>query len=179
MKKTKKTAKNTLVINLYTFENGIENLYPSGGGQDMRDKIMMRNFSALYSLKKGEKFFGQFGSEHIYQDYMNSDYVSEEEVRFGTLLNGKSSPVKNRVYSLLCVYENKEGNSPTNDFFDYSLFKNIKEDTFVELCGKNSPFYKKEYLFKGAKEDNVTCDYIQGIYILKDSKKTHTYYPDN
>ncbi len=161
------------------FENGIENLYPSGGGQDMRDKIMMRNFSALYSLKKGEKFFGQFGSEHIYQDYMNTDYVSEDEVRFGILLNGKSSPVKNRVYSLLCAYENKEGNYPGNNFFDYSLFKNIKEDTFVELCGKNSPFYKKEYLFKGAKEDNVTCDYIQGLYILKDSTKTHTYYPDN
>lgn len=161
------------------FENGIENLYPSGGGRDMRDKIMMRNFSALYSLKKGEKFFGQFGSEHIYQDYMNSDYVTEEEVRFATLLNGKSSPVKDRVYSLLCVYENKEGNSPTNSFFDYSLFKNIKEDTFVELSQENSPFYKKEYLFKGGKEDNVTCDYIQGVYILKDSKKTNAYYPDN
>lgn len=161
------------------FENGVENLYPSGGGRDMRDKIMMRNFSALYSLKKGEKFFGQFGSEHIYQDYMNSDYVTEEEVRFATLLNGKSSPVKNRVYSLLCVYENKEGNSPTNNFFDYSLFKNIKEDTFIELSQENSPFYKKEYLFKGGKEDNVTCDYIQGVYILKDSKKTHVYYPDN
>lgn len=157
------------------FENIIKNLYPSGGGEDFRDKIMMRNFSFVYSINEGEKFFGQFGSEHIYQDYMNSDTLIMEEVRFATLLNGDSSPVKNKVYSLLCVYKNEEGNSPSNDFLNYNLFRNIKSDTFIELSGEDSPFVKKECLFKSGKEENVTCDYIQGLMILKDSQKTHTY----
>lgn len=161
------------------FENGIKNLYPDESGSDMRDKIMMNNFKFVYSLNKGEKFFGQFGSEHIYQNHMNSDFVSEEEVRFGTLINSNTSPVKNKVYSLLCVYENKEGNSPSSNSFDYSLIKNIKVDTFIELTQENSPFYDKEYLFKGSKENTVTCDYIQGLMILKDSKQTQPYYEDN
>lgn len=158
------------------FENGIKNLYAGGSGEDKRDKIMMRNFSFVYSQHKDEKFFGQFGGEHIYQDYINTDYLTDEEVRFATLLNGSYSPVKNKVYSLLCVYENKEGNSPYENNFDYSYFKNIKEDTFIELNGKNSPFKKKEYLFKGSKKGKVTCDYVQGIMLLKNSKKTQTYY---
>ena len=157
------------------FENGIKNLYQLGGGKDMRDKVMMKNFAFLYSLKKGEKFFGQFGSEHIYQDYMNSDFLTMEEIRFGTLLNSKSSPVKNKVYSLLCVYKNKEGNSPSKNFFNYSYFNNIKSDKFIELSGEKSPFYNKEYLFNGSKENKVTCDYIQGLMILRNSKKTQVY----
>lgn len=157
------------------FENGIKNLYQIGGGADMRDKVMMRNFSFIYSLKNDEKFFGQFGSEHIYQDYMNSNLLTMEEVRFATLLNSKSSPVKNRVYSILCVYKTEEGNFPSPNLFDYSLISNIKSDTFIELTGKNSPFYEKEHLFKESKEDSVTCDYIQGLMIFKNSKRTHAY----
>lgn len=157
------------------FENGIKNIYTRGAGEDMRDKVMMRNFEFVYSLKEGEKFFGQFGGEHIYQDYMDSEFLTMEEVRFGTLLNGKSSPVKNRVYSLLYVYENEEGNSPGKNSFNYSLFKGIESDTFVELAGEESPFYEKEYLFNGSKDKSVTCDYIQGLMILKDSEKTKTY----
>lgn len=102
---------------------------------------------------------------------MESDFLTMEEVRFATLLNGESSSVKNKVYSLLCIYENEEGNSPSNDFFDYSLFRNVKNDTFIN----NSPFYEKEYLFSGSKDKSVTCDYIQGIMILKNSEKIHTY----
>lgn len=140
------------------------------------DKFKKEFFTYLNKkAKKGEKFFGQFGSEHIYQDYMDSDLLTMDEVRFGTLLNGKSSPVKNKVYSLLCVYENKEGKFPPNNFFDYSLFKGVKEDGFVELSGEGSPFYKKEYLFGGSKEGSVTCDYIQGLMILKNCRKTHDY----
>ena len=154
------------------FENCIKNLYPKETGSDMRDKVMMDNFSFVYSLNEGEKFFGQLGSEHIYQDYMDSDYTSSDEVRFGILLNSNNSPVKNKVYSLLCVYQNIIGNNPTKNSFDYSLIKSYKEDIFIDLSQENSPFYKKKYFFKDKKSTGVTCDYIQGLMILIDSNET-------
>ena len=157
--------------NFIIFENCIKNLYPIETGSDMRDKVMMSNFSFIYSLNKGKKFFGQLGSEHIYQDYMDSDYTSSDEVRFGILLNSNNSPVKNKVYSLLCVYQNINGNSPSKNSFDYTLIKNHKEDIFVDLSQENSPFYKKKYLFRDKKSTGVTCDYIQGLMILIDSNE--------
>lgn len=158
--------------NFIIFENCIKNLYPIETGSDMRDKVMMSNFSFIYSLNKGKKFFGQLGSEHIYQDYMDSDYTSSDEVRFGILLNSNNSPVKNKVYSLLCVYQNIIGNNPTKNSFDYSLIKSYKEDIFIDLSQENSPFYKKKYFFKDKKSTGVTCDYIQGLMILIDSNET-------
>ena len=157
--------------NFIIFENCIKNLYPIETGSDMRDKVMMSNFSFIYSLNKDKKFFGQLGSEHIYQDYMNSDYTSIDEVRFGILLNSNNSPVKNKVYSLLCIYQNINGNSPSKNSFDYSLIKNYKEDIFVDLSQENSPFYKKKYFFRGKESVGVTCDYIQGLMILIDSNE--------
>ena len=158
--------------NFIIFENCIKNLYPIETGSDMRDKVMMSNFSFIYSLNKDEKFFGQLGSEHIYQDYMDSDYTSIDEVRFGILLNSNNSPVKNKVYSLLCVYQNINVNSPSENSFDYSLIKNYKEDIFIDLSQENSPFYKKKYFFRDKKSIGVTCDYIQGLMILIDSDET-------
>lgn len=158
--------------NFIIFENCIKNLYPEETGSDMRDKVMMDNFSFIYSLNRDKKFFGQLGSEHIYQDYINSDYTSIDEVRFGILLNSNNSPVKNKVYSLLCVYQNINDNSPSKNSFDYSLIKNYKEDIFVDLSQENSPFYKKKYFFKDKKRAGVTCDYIQGLMILIDSNET-------
>ena len=158
--------------NFIIFENCIKNLYPEETGSDMRDKVMMDNFSFIYSLNRDKKFFGQLGSEHIYQDYINSDYTSIDEVRFGILLNSNNSPVKNKVYSLLCVYQNINDNSPSKNSFDYSLIKNYKEDIFVDLSQENSPFYKKKYFFKDKKRAWVTCDYIQGLMILIDSNET-------
>lgn len=158
--------------NFILFENCIKNLYSNETGNDMRDKVMMDNFSFIYSLNKDEKFFGQLGSEHIYQDYINSDHKSSDEVRFGTLLNSNNSPVKNKVYSLLCVYKNIDETSPSKHSIDYSLIKNYKEDMFVDLSQENSPFYKKKYFFKDKESTGVTCDYIQGLMILIDSKKT-------
>ena len=154
------------------FENCIKNLYPKETGSDMRDKVMMDNFSFVYSLNEGEKFFGQLGSEHIYQDYMDTDYMSSDEERFGILINSKNSPVKNKVYSLLCVYQNIDSNNPSENSFDYSLIKNYKEDIFIDLLQENSPFYKKKYFFKDKKNTGVTCDYIQGLMILINSNET-------
>lgn len=158
--------------NFIIFENCIKNLYPVETGSDMRDKVMMDNFSFIYSLNKDEKFFGQLGSEHIYQDYMDSDYMSSDEVRFGILLNSNNSPVKNKVYSLLCVYQNIAGTNPSENSVDYSLIKNYKEDMFVDLSQENSPFYKKKYFFKDKESAWATCDYIQGLMILIDSNET-------
>lgn len=158
--------------NFIIFENCIKNLYPVGTGSDMRDKVMMDNFSFIYSLNKDEKFFGQLGSEHIYQNYMDSDYMSSDEVRFGILLNSNNSPVKNKVYSLLCVYQNIAGTSPSKNSFDYSLIKNYKEDMFVDLSQENSPFYRNKYFFKDKKSAGATCDYIQGLMILINSNET-------
>lgn len=170
--KNKNDCKEYFGDNFIIFENCIKNLYTVEAGSDMRDKVMMDNFSFIYSLNKDEKFFGQLGSEHIYQEYIDSDYANSDEVRFGILLNSNNSPVKNKVYSLLCVYQNITGNSPSKNSFDYSLIKNYKEDIFVELSQENSPFYIKKYLFKDKKSSGATCDYIQGLMILIDSNET-------
>lgn len=168
----KEECKDYFGDNFIVFENCIKNLYPVETGRDMRDKVMMDNFSFIHSLNKDEKFFGQLGSEHVYQNYMNSDYMSSDEKRFGILLNKDNSPVKNKVYSLLYVYQNVTGNNPSKNSFDYSLIKNYKEDMFIDLSQENSPFYKKKYFFKDKKSAGVTCDYIQGLMILNDSNKT-------
>ncbi|MEW9080757.1 hypothetical protein, partial [Terrisporobacter glycolicus] len=63
----------------------------------------------------------------------------------------------------------------SKNFFNYSYFNNIKSDKFIELSREKSPFYHKEYLFNGSKENSVTCDYIQGLMILRNSKKTQVY----
>lgn len=157
------------------FENCIRNLYNDETGIDKRDKVMMNNFSFIYSLNRGEKFFGQLGSEHIFQDNIDSDYMSRNEIRFGMLMNGNESPVKNKVYSLLYVYKNTEGTTSSRTSFDYSLIKNYKEDTFIDLSQENSPFYKNKYFFKYKKREGVTCDYIQGLMILIDSNETTTF----
>lgn len=158
--------------NFIVFENCIKNLYQKENESDTRDKVMMDNFSFIYSLNKDEKFFGQLGSEHIYQDYMDSDYTSREEVRFGILLNNNNSLVKDKVYSLLCVYKNIDSTNPSKQVFDYSLIKSYKDDMFVDLSQENSPFYKKKYFFKDKKSKGVTCDYIQGLMILINSNET-------
>ena len=170
--KNKKDCEEYFGDNFIIFENCVKNLYPVENGSDMRDKVMMNNFSFIYSLNKDEKFFGQLGSEHIYQDYMDSDYMNSDEVRFGILLNSNNSIVKNKVYSLLCVYQNITGNNPTKNSFNYSLIKNLKEDMFVDLSQENSPFYRKKYFFKDKKSTGVTCDYIQGLMILINSNET-------
>lgn len=157
--------------NFIIFENCIKNAYREESESDMRDKIMMDNFSFIYSLNKNEKFFGQLGYEHIYQDYIDSDYMSSDEVRFGILLNSNNSPVKKEVYSLLCVFQNIDGTSPSKNTFDYSLIRNYKEDMFVDLSQENSPFFKKNYFFKDKKIKGVTCDYIQGLGIFNNSNE--------
>ncbi len=159
--------------NFTVFENCIKNYYYEDDGSDMRDKIMMDNFSFIYSLNEGEKFFGQLGYKHIFQDYLDSDYMNRDEVRFGILLNSNKSPVKDKVYSLLCVYKNANDNSPSEKSFDYSLVKNCKEDMFVDLSQPDSPFYEKNYLLKDKKCTGVTCDYIQGLMILINSDETN------
>lgn len=162
--------------NFIIFENCIKNLYQKETENDTRDKVMMDNFSFIYSLNKDEKFFGQLGSEHIYQDYLDSDYTSREEVRLGILLNNNNSPVKDKVYSLLCVYKSIDSTNPSKQVFDYSLIKNYKQDMFVDLSQENSPFYKKNYFFKDKKNSGSTCDYIQGLMILINSNETTPLY---
>ena len=171
-KENKKDCKEYFGENFIIFENCIKNLYRKETENDTRDKVMMENFSFIYSLNKDEKFFGQLGSEHIYQDYINSDYMSRDDVRFGTLLNKNNSPVKDKVYSLLCVYRNIDNTYPSKQVFDYSLIRSYKDDTFVDLSQENSPFYKNKYFFKDKKGTGVTCDYIQGLMILINSNQT-------
>ncbi|MGL5416783.1 MAG: erythromycin esterase family protein [Clostridium sp.] len=161
--------------NYMYFENSIKSLYPIETGKDMRDKVMMRNFSFIYNLKNDEKFFGQFGSEHIYSDYLNSNYGTEEGERFGILLNKEESPVKGEVYSILGVYKNKNGYTEEQEFINYSFMKKYKEDRFINLIGKESPFKNKEYLFKEEKGEKVTTDYIQGIMIFNNSEQTREF----
>lgn len=146
---------------------------------DIRDEAMMSNFLYAYNKYKNESFFGEFGSEHIYQSACETGKSSPEYNRFGMRLNESSSPVKGKVCSILYLYP--IGNNADlgrvelkSECIDYSVFQDyLIKDIIISLDERNSPFFGRDYLFNN--DGNNTCDYIQKIIVLPNSKKCSEY----
>lgn len=169
---------------------------PNSEFHQIRDFAMMRNFCFWEEYFPDDtKFFGQFGSEHIYQKACTSEYSSAHYQRFGTLLQGEDSPVKGAVCSILYQYV-QTSDSPRGgyiyqtpfDQFPQSIFERYHgTDLFIPLDHKNSPFLSAEAQGKTEEEISLldlpekqasgTTDYFQKLLILFDSEETTPYQP--
>lgn len=146
----------------------------------IRESSIYSNFKRVYSHFPNEKYFGQFGMEHVYQRACSS-YMGDEP-RFAMYLNSSDSPVKGKVLSIAygydnCLYMNKQQNYdgvPADSVInDISILNNYsKTDTTVfKLNGDNSPFSSKTYFVKDP-NGGYTTDYFQYIILIRNSKST-------
>lgn len=141
--------------------------------KDLRDQQMMKNFFYAYEKYPGEKMFGQFGSEHIYQRALESKYGSKEWRRFGMLLQEPDSPVRGQVCSILALYyfDGKPEEGLDSYFDDGSFTEYLSQDHWIHLDRQNSPFSQTELLFHDKSTGGVSTDYVQQLIILTDSPK--------
>lgn len=153
-----------------------------------RDQIIYDNFIALYNnLPKG-KYYGQFGSAHIFQKsfvyhskLVGSTYYSS----IGEILNNPNSPVKNKVISIKYFYVDSVGyDSPAKNTVEindlsqegkelFSPFMKSDDVVLFRLIGGNSPFENKLIWLDNLKtkepEGGITTDYYQYLILIKNS----------
>lgn len=139
---------------------------------------MMSNFSFWLEQMPEEKFFGQFGMEHVYQSACDTAYWSEEYNRFAMRLNEENSPVRGKVCSIgyLYVDQNDTGSYNDRDYMRMNWFEDwYGQDVMIALDDKGSPFDEGEYLFFEKAEGKATIDYLQKLLILSGSRQTIPY----
>lgn len=139
----------------------------------IREDAMMRNFMFFRSLYPEGKFFGQLGSEHIFQSECFT-YSEMPVTRLANLMNGEDSPVAGQVCSLFYIYSNDK-----EDYFHYDAIDQTR-DRFYSLNGEDSPFKEKNYLMTQQSVRNNkggTCDYFQKVVVLEDIGECEKYAP--
>ncbi|MDD3225616.1 MAG: hypothetical protein PHX70_13125 [Clostridium sp.] len=159
------------------------NAYSNNGENfdKVREPDIYSNFKRLYAHSPAEKYFGEFGGEHIYQSH-STDYVKD----FAMYLKDKDSPIKGKVISIAYGYKNcyfmdmnpnhthtyiqVKAESPITNMLQ--LDKHSATDvTLFKLNGANSPFNNEKYFIKNPKGGHTT-DYFQYIILIKNSKGT-------
>lgn len=151
------------------------------GFNEIRDKSMYENFISIYSRLPKGKYYGQFGSSHIYQMEMgNTDWLA-------SLLGKPDSPVAKKVLSILYIYDetkfmnkSKSGgyvvdNGTTYRSGDGILKPYLKSDLVLfRLIGKNSPFEKglSLYSYEKKPEAGILTDYYQFILYIRGGQPT-------
>lgn len=147
---------------------------------DIRDKVMMSNFLFVLGQYPDEKFFGQFGSEHIYQQPCETDFGSAARSRFGTLLNAQNSPVHGQVCSIVYFYyssgvQDGQAWNSSSDYFDFSLFSPwFGQNVFFPLDEPGSIFAQAPAIVREGAADNA-CAYFQKAELLSDSPRCTLY----
>lgn len=147
---------------------------------DIRDKVMMSNFLFVLEQYPDENFFGQFGSEHIYQQPCETDFGSAARSRFGTLLNAQNSPVHGQVCSIVYFYyssgvQDGQAWNPSSDYFDFSLFSPwFGQNVFFPLDEPGSIFAQAPAIVREGAADNA-CAYFQKAVLLSDSPRCTLY----
>ncbi len=178
--KTLPWLENALVNLTVTAESKTVNARAGTSQNDFRDYVMWRNFQFVYGQIPDGKFFGQFGSEHIYRKACQSSYSPDDDVRFGMLLDSKDSPVAGKVCTILYIYMFGDGRQsvPAGGYINYeSLHDYQGQDILFDLTAVDSPFAKEELLLKGNGTGGVTTDYFQKLVLLSDSPYNHPYRP--
>lgn len=144
----------------------------------IRDEVMQRNFQFILDRHPDEKFFGQFGSEHIYQRSCETSYLTKNYLRFGTILQTDVLPIHKKVCSILYMYQTPEMYSPDAEYLSHRPFENYQgQDILFDLTAVDSPFAKEELLLNGNGTGGVTTDYFQKLVLLSDSPYTRPYRP--
>jgi hypothetical protein len=150
---------------------------------EIRDKKMYENFVKLYPRLPEGKFFGQFGTDHVFQK------PTQHGAWVASLMQGDDSPVKGRVLSIVCAYKNcmkmtkigKKGYYSTDKWNTYHSSENVFDSylatdfTLFRLSGNDSPFAQKliwPMRFCDKPETGVTIDYYQYMVLVKNAKAT-------
>lgn len=163
------------ILNYYELNN--EESYKNGNSQ-IRDDKMFENFSKVYKRLPPGKFFGQFGLLHILQNK-----TGDNKLPLAAQMNGNTSPVKNKVLSIVCLYKgcHTMGDGGYSIFnlstYDPKLDKYVKKgNTLLKLKGERSP-YQKKLIWNLTRvpgfddpHDGVTTDYYQYLLIIENSQ---------
>lgn len=143
----------------------------------LRDDNMADNFWFVYDQFPEEKFFGQFGSYHVYLEYTASAYgVEQGHQPFGSLLDPEGSPLEGKVCSILLYNV-----SNTTEWVEINRhiegLKDIKlenRNMLLSLNEKRSPFVEEE-IWQEEEQELPVCDYIQKIIFLPRTTRSPVY----
>ena len=143
----------------------------------LRDDNMADNFWFVYDQFPEEKFFGQFGSYHVYLEYTASAYgVEQGHQPFGSLLDPEDSPLEGKVCSILLYNV-----SNTTEWVEINRhiegLKDIKlenRNMLLSLNEKRSPFVEEE-IWQEEEQELPVCDYIQKIIFLPRTTRSPVY----
>lgn len=145
----------------------------------VREPAIYNNFKRIYAHFPAEKYFGEFGMDHVYQK-RNTMYLKD----FSMYLKDKNSPIKGKVISIAYGYKNCSFMNITHNHTyiqteaDSSITNMLELDkhsttdlTLFKLNGTNSPFNNEKYFIENLKGGHTT-DYFQYIILIKNSKGT-------
>jgi hypothetical protein len=147
----------------------------------LREAYMKENFKFVYNRLPKGKYFGMFGSEHIYLN----DNTGELAINncLATYLNHTFTPTMNRVASIFLLYDDSQYWDWTNkisadiaEYYDMDFFFQIFQSNLalMNLGGKDSPFCEKSY-FVINNQGLTSVDYFQYTIYVKNSRATHPY----
>lgn len=145
-----------------------ENIYPKLGTlNNERENFMCQNFIELSKRFNDGKYFGQFGAQHIFQDS-----IGDNIDRLASRIKNSSSKFKNKVCSILYIYQNskymdRKTGEPGDILLTLSNKINIQDNVLCKFLNNDNIFNK--YNFMGVVEDQNTTNYIQYALILHDS----------
>ncbi|MGL5506266.1 MAG: hypothetical protein ACRDB0_00010 [Paraclostridium sp.] len=147
---------------------------------NVRDKFIYENFKSIDSKLVDAKYFGQWGSFHIYKDTINEDYYNIDTEFIASHLN-KDEDYKDKIISIQYGYYGTGANK-TNYYTHinkklFSDYIDTSSDAIIfKLNGNNSPFNKSDiYPFEDSILNNtkkVTTDYIDYTIMIKEAKKS-------
>lgn len=148
---------------------------------EIRDGWMMASFEfACGRAPAGARFFGQFGSEHVYRAACDTPYGSKAFDRFAMRLDGEGSPVAGEVCSILYAYTSAGALPFLRAYGDSDRYLNYGplepwygKDALFALDGAGSPFAEEPVFVKrGADERAPDTAYFQKLLLLSDSAET-------
>lgn len=156
-----------------------------GKGYDYREDAIYNNFVEIYNYLPKGKYYGQFGSEHVFQHSYENEWIKGGSL--AAKLAGDGSPVKNNIITILYTYsncmhrnvDNTEGYI-LNPYNDVLLLDSAAIDNFTlfKLNGDNSPFNEHPYIIN-APFGGVTTDYIQYVVLIRNSPSSKPYMVKN
>ena len=148
---------------------------------DTRDRMMYENFRIIHDQLPEGKYYGQWGSEHIYQSKMN------DIMWFAAHLNSEGSEFQNKILSILYQYDECErmSISPTGSYsatqinFYSGQFKRINDEVggdlnIYKLTGEDSPFLELPMSNSRTGEmlEEAILDFYQYRVFIKNSPAT-------
>lgn len=171
-----------VIDNLYKFSNARLGTYHTYDIE--RDGGIYENFKKIDSNLENPVYFGQWGSDHIYQDTIYSNLHITDINFFASLLN-KDLKYKDKILSInIGYYFDKPSLNHSKSYINEELFDDYLESeskaTIFRLNNIGSPFKKQtlnpfdtnEVDYKG----KPVTDYYQYLILLREGNKSKQVY---